>query len=263
MNMFIEKYGPWAIITGATSGTGLYFAKMLAEKGMHLILVSRGERRLLETANVIRDQYHVQVKTIMADLSNQSSIAEIEKFTEALDIGLLINNAGYCITGEFSKQNWQDQSKLLETILRTPMALTHLFANKMIKRGGGGIILVSSSVAYTAMPLWSVYSAGKAALLNFGESVSQELKKHHVDVLTVSPGAMNTKFQEESGIRSPGLMNPEKVAKITLRSLGKKTSILPGFFNKVMFQGIGRFLPNNIRLSLFEKMMNKFQTAER
>jgi short-subunit dehydrogenase len=133
----------------------------------------------------------------------------------------------------------------------------------MIKRGGGGIILVSSSVAYTPTPLWSIYSAGKAALLTFGESISQELKRHHVDVLTVCPGALNTKFQEESGIRSPGLMNPEKVAAITLRSLGRKTTILPGMLNKIMFQWLGRVMPRGIRLALFEKMMYKIQVSGR
>jgi uncharacterized protein len=109
MNDFSKKYGPWAMVTGATSGTGLHFAQMLAEKGMHLILVSRGERALKETETLIRDKYHVQVKTIAADLSNPNSISKIEKVTESIDVGLLINNAGYSITGEFSEQNWEDK----------------------------------------------------------------------------------------------------------------------------------------------------------
>ena len=255
----IKKYGSWAVITGATSGTGYQFAHLLAEKGVHLVLVARDERTLLQTKEMIRNQYHVQVKTIATDLSSPDSISEIEKVTRPLEVGLLINNAGYSITGEFHCEDWENQSKLLETILKTPMALTHFFVNEMIKRGRGGVILVSSAVAYTSMPLWSVYSAGKAALLNFGESISQELKKYNVDVLTVCPGAMNTKFQGRSGISTPGLMEPEKVAILTLNSLGVKTTLLPGMTNSIIFQGLGRFLPKCIRLPLFESLMKKFQ----
>ncbi|WP_397538228.1 SDR family NAD(P)-dependent oxidoreductase [Rummeliibacillus pycnus] len=178
--------------------------------------------------------------------------------TRPLEIELLINNAGYSITGEFYCEDWENQSKLLETILKTPIALTYFFVNEMVKRGQGGVILVSSAVAYTSVPLWSVYS-GKAALLNFGESISQDLKKYNVDVLTVCPGAMNTKFQERSGISTPGLMEPEKVAMLALNSLGIKTTLLPGMTNSIIFQGLGRFLPKSIRLPLFESLMKKFQ----
>lgn len=259
MDDFTNKYGPWAIITGATSGTGYQFAHLLANKGMHLVLVARDKKALLETKKKITNQYHVQVKTITTDLSTPESISKIEKFTQQLEVGLLINNAGYSITGEFHREEWENHSKLLETILKTPMVLTHLFVNEMIKRGRGGIVLVSSSVAYTSVPLWSVYSAGKAALLNFGESLSQELKKYNVDVLTVCPGAMNTKFQERSGISTSGLMEPEKVAILTLRSLGHKATLLPGMSNKILFQGLVRILPKSIRLPLFESYMRKFQ----
>lgn len=257
MNDFTKKYGSWAVITGATSGTGYQFALLLAKKGMHLVLVARDERNLLRTKQMLMNQYSVQVKTITTDLSSPDSISEIEKVTRPLEVGLLINNAGYSVTGEFHCLDWGDQSKLLETILKTPMALTHIFVNEMVKRKRGGVIFVSSAVAYTSVPLWSVYSAGKAALLNFGESISQELKKYNIDVLTVCPGAMNTKFQERSGIRTSGLMGPEKVAIMTLRSLGKKTTLLPGLSNRIIFQGFARLLPKNIRLQFFESFMKK------
>lgn len=139
------------------------------------------------------------------------------------------------------------------------MALTHMFVHQMVKRGRGGIILISSSAAYTSMPLWSVYSAGKAALFSFGESISQELKKYNVDILTVCPGAMKTKFQERAGVSSPGLMEPKKVVALSLSYLGTRTTLLPGMTNKIIFQGLGRFLPKYIRLPLFESLMKKFQ----
>lgn len=259
MDDFVKKYGPWAVITGATSGTGYLFADKLAEKGVNVVLVARDEEALQETRKMIEDRYHVQVKTFSTDLSSSASISDIEKITQHLEIGLLINNAGYSITGEFHRENWKDQSNLLETILKTPMALTHLFVNEMVKRGRGGVIFVSSSVAYTPTPLWSVYSAGKAALLSFGEAISQELKKYNVDVLTVCPGPMRTKFQEKAGISSPGLMNPEKVVSLSLRKLGAKTSLLPGLTNKIMFQVLGRILPKSIRLPFFEKIMIKIK----
>lgn len=260
MNDFIEKYGPWAVVTGATSGLGYQFAHQLAQKGVHLVLVARGEEDLLQTKKIIGDRYNVQVKTVATDLSDPNCIFDIEKMIQPIEVGLLINNAGYSITGEFHCENWENQSKLLETILKTPMALTHMFVKEMVKRGRGGVILVSSSVAFTSTPFWSVYSAGKAGLLHFGESISQELKKFQVDVLTVCPGGMRTKFQERSGIQSSiGLMEPEKVVELSLRSLGTKTTLLPGISNKIIFQGLGRCLPNFIRLPLFGSLMKKFQ----
>lgn len=90
------------------------------------------------------------------------------------------------------------------------MALTHMFVQQMVKRGRGGIILVSSSAAYTSMPLWSVYSAGKAALLSFGESISQELKKYNVDLLTVCPGSIKQNFKNVQELVHPGLCNQKK-----------------------------------------------------
>lgn len=259
MDDFITKYGPWAVITGGTSGTGYQFALKLADQGFHLVLIARNEQALEETKEVIESRYRVQVKTVATDLSTPHSIFEIQKITSSIEVGLVINNAGYSITGEFHHEDWEDQSKLLETIVKTPMALTHLFVNDMITRGRGGVILVSSSVAYTSMPLWSVYSAGKAALLHFGESISQELKKYNIDVLTVCPGAMKTNFQERSGIRSPIMMEADKVAGLSLSSLGKKTTLLPGMTNRVIFQGLGRILPGRIRLPLFESLMKKSQ----
>ncbi|MBB4825045.1 short-subunit dehydrogenase [Sporosarcina luteola] len=259
MGNFITKYGPWAVITGGTSGTGYQFALKLATQGFHLVLIARDEQALEETKERIESRYHVQVKTIATDLLTPDSISVIKKITQFIEVGLVINNAGYSITGEFHRGDWEDQSELLETIVKAPIALTHLFVNEMITHGRGGIIFVSSAVAYTSMPLWSVYSAGKAALLHFGESISQEVKKYNIDVLTVCPGAMKTKFQERSGIQSPILMEPEKVARLSLSYLGKKTTFLPGMTNRIIFQGLGRVLPNRIRLPLFESLMKKSQ----
>lgn len=263
MDDFLNKYGPWAVITGATSGTGYQFAQELAKKGFHLILVARGEEALNQTKKIIQDRYHVQVKIVATDLSTENAISEIEKVTQSLEVGLLINNAGYCITGEFHRDNWENQSRLLHTILETPMVLTHMFVQEMVKRGRGGIIFVSSSAAYTPMPLWSVYSAGKAALLSFGESISQELKKYNIDILTVCPGGMKTNFQNRAGVRSPGLMGPEKVVEMSLRSLGVKISLLPGIANKMIFQVMGKLLPNFIRLQLIESFIKKAQSNVR
>ncbi|QTD39506.1 SDR family oxidoreductase [Sporosarcina sp. Te-1] len=232
MDDFVTKYGPWAVITGGASGTGYQFALKLAAQGFHLVLIARNEQALEETKEMIESRYHVQVKTIATDLSTPHSISEIKKITQSIDVGLVINNAGYSITGEFHREDWEDQS---------------------------GVIFVSSSVAYTSMPLWSVYSAGKAALLHFGESISQEIKKYNIVVLTVCPGAMKTKFQERSGIRSPILMEAEKVAGLSLFYLGKKTTLLPGMTNRVIFQGLGRVLPGRIRLPIFESLMKKSQ----
>jgi short-subunit dehydrogenase len=144
-------------------GLGTEFAEQLAQMGINLVLVGR----LRVLAQSLEQAYGVQVRIITADLSDTRSFTEIQQQTNDLDIGLLVNNAGYSKTGELLLSNIEDESKMFRVNCEAPLKLAMEFGKKMVIKGTGGIIFVSSSVAFAPTPYWTHYSASKAYTLFF------------------------------------------------------------------------------------------------
>ena len=234
MKGFKIKYGQWALVTGASSGIGAEFAQKLAELGLNLVLVARRRECLEECAATLKQVFSIQVRCLTVDLSKEDFIDEVLSETHDIEIGLLVNNAGFANTGEFLENDLKRELEMLYVNCRAPMLLNHEFGKLMRKRQRGGIILVSSIAAFSAMPLWSNYAATKAHSLLLGEGIASEFKHYGVDVLTVCPGATRTEFQSVAGVEVPMAMTPEKVVSYALRSLGKKTVIVPGRHNRIM-----------------------------
>src|SRR6056297_1689100 len=244
MKSFIEKYGPWALVTGASSGIGEQFALQLAERGLHVVMAARRKERLDTLASQIREQHGVDTRTISVDLSHENFMASLLPEIEGLDVGLLVNNAGFATTGPFIDNDLEKEISQVHLNVRTVAVLSHIFGNKLAARGGGGIINMSSLTSFLPMPGWANYSASKVYVLNFTMSLWHELKPLGVDVLALCPGATRTEFQDVAGTKSTG-MSPHKVARLALNTLGKKpkvvaglpnkiTSFLPRFFSKTM-----------------------------
>ena len=231
MKNFKEKYGPWAIVTGASAGIGLEFANQLAELGLNLVLVARRKDRLQEISGRLTAEHKVKVVAVQADLEKENFLKEIQKSASKLEIGLLINNAGYALTGEFLSHTIETELGLLNLNCRAPLVLAHSYAGKMVKRGKGGMIFVSSIAAFLPMPLWTNYSASKAYDLHIANGLYYELKDKGVDVLTLCPGHTRTEFSEIAGIKNEG-MDPKKVVSLALKKLGKRPHVVPGIENK-------------------------------
>jgi short-subunit dehydrogenase len=231
MNFFKEKYGNWALITGASSGIGEEFAKQLAALKLDLILVARRKEKLIALSRQLIVQHNIEVEIIEIDLSSPNFFKEIEQQTEHLDIGLLINNAGFAITGDFLDDKVEHQIQLLDINCKAPLILSHYFGNKMVIKGKGAIINIASASAFLPMPYWANYAASKAYLLHFTEGLWYELKKKGVDVLAVCPGGTKTEFAQTANIQSHG-MSVEKVVSESLKNPGKKPTIVTGFSNK-------------------------------
>lgn len=233
MDDFKEKYGPWALITGASAGIGLEFANKLAARGLNLILVARRKERLDAIAGNLKGSFNISVKTIQVDLEKANFINSIIDASEGLEIGLLVNNAGYALTGEFLKHTLDEEQGLLHLNCRAPLMLTHLFGRKMVDMGRGGIIFVSSIAAFLPMPLWTHYSASKAYNLYLACGLYYELKERGVDVLALCPGHTKTEFAEVAGIKTKG-MDVKPVVNLALKSLGKKPHAVPGLGNRII-----------------------------
>ena len=231
---FKEQYGPWALVTGASSGIGAEFAVQLARAGLNLILVARRKPRIDHLAQQLEEKNKIRVRTVRADLSQRGFLSDIISASRSIEVGLLVNNAGFGLAGNFLDHEIEKEAALLDVNCRAPLILTHAFGRKMAERKRGGIIFVSSVSAYIATPLEATYAASKAYELFLAESLRYELKKEGVDVLALCPGVTSTEFHELAGVRAVASMPVAPVVAAALKKLGKKSSVITGWHNRAL-----------------------------
>lgn len=221
---FKDRYGPWALITGASEGTGSAFALRLADAGVASILVARRDGPLADTAEQVRAK-GVECLTISADLSAPDAAARIVAAVGERDVGLVIANAGADTNGaSFLDQEIAEWDRLVQINIGTTFHLVHHFGRHLRTRGRGGVILVGSGACYGGLNGIAVYSAAKGFLLNFGEGLWAELRGHGVDVLNLILGRTDTpahrRLMERNGQPIPADMaSPQAVAEIGLARL--------------------------------------------
>ena len=234
-----SRYGGWAVVTGASSGIGESFAEQLAHEGMNLVLVARSEDRLEKTAIQLRTQYAVQVRVLPLDLTEPTSAETLDLETLDLDVGLLISNAAVEQRGAFLRHSTDELRRVIDLNVMTPTELGQRFGSRFVRRGKGGIVFVSGSIAYQAVPYLANYAATKAHQVLLAEALYYELRRHGVDVLGLSPGLTRTPMvgRLERSIRFGRIgmrqLRPEYVARVGLRQLGRRPSVVVGLQYKV------------------------------
>ncbi len=225
--------GNTALITGASSGLGLYLAKIFAREGYNLVLVARNEQKLNELKAEIEGNYGKAVYVFPADLSKADSAQKIFDFTEqnGIAVDVLVNNAGFGDFGAFAESNLNKQTDMIAVNITALTRLCHLFMNPMIKRGNGKILNMASIAAFQAGPLMSVYYATKAFVLSLTEALSVELKGTGVTVTAVCPGPTKTGFEDSARLENSGLFKhlknatAEEVAEFSYKALMKNKLI--------------------------------------
>lgn len=261
----LQHYGPWAIVTGASSGIGEQFSRQLAEAGFNLIIVARNKEKLNSLQVQLQNSHGVEVEPIAVDLSGEHSVQAILNACVNRDVGLLINNAGYGYKGGFDEQPIDDISAMIQANALTPLVLTHSLLGKLRKRTASGIIFTGSIEGEMAFPYSASYAASKAFIHSLGGGLWEEERKNGIDVLVLSPGATDTNAPISQGISRDqliGLMSPQKVALEALKALGKKPVLIPGIHNKI-FVALLRLLPRAIALRLAGAGMAKAIAASR
>ncbi len=257
----VEKYGPWAVVTGASSGIGKEFAIQLAAAGLNVVLIARREERLLALADELSGKYRILTHTVAIDLTRADAVDVIDSSCGEYDIGLLVNNAGAAHPGAFLKQSTEKRLSVIDLNVKAPVALTYRFANKMVQRKKGGIIFVSSIAAHTGSPYLASYSATKSYLLSFGTALNIELKKHNVDVTTILPGPTSTEMMDMEGVdhtKMPDMfMEPSVVAKVAIKALGNKSFVTPGIMNRIMSFMMSRIFSKGFAQNMFGGMLAK------
>jgi len=254
MASLLTKYGQWALVTGASSGIGKEFALELAKQGFDLVVVARRKDLLDELSQELKNNYKTKTRVVNLDLTADGAVQDLYDQLSDLDIGLVIPAAGIDGMGQFLDKDYAALNDLIKINVNVPTQLAHIFGNKMAERKRSGIILVSSLFAYQGIPNFATYAATKSYILTLGEALTVEMRKSGIDVLTLSPGLTDTPFAhglELNTARLPMIaQNPATVARVGLRNLGRKMSVVSGFINKV-YAWENRLLPRSWPVKLF------------
>lgn len=223
--MQLSELGPWAVVTGASSGIGRGFAERLAAAGVNVVLVARSTARLRAVGEALSAAHGVEHLVVTADLSRPDGAATVAAATAHLDVGLLVSNAGAGRPGRFLDQDVTDLHPRHVLNATTHLELAHAFGHRLVRRGGGGIVLVSALGALHGLPNMAHESASKAYVLNLGEALHRELAPGGVRVTVMLPGNVDTPIIDAYGVDRDRLpIRPLPVAKAvdgTVRALLK------------------------------------------
>ncbi len=256
-----SRFGPWALVAGASTGLGAEYAHQLAAKGLNLVLVARHEIRLQTLAEELRFRYSNQVREIVCDLSLPDAASQIADQTRDLEIGLLIYNAAVAPVAPFFKLSLEQHLRAVDTNVRTPLEMVYLFGQAMRARHRGGIILMSSLSAMQGSALLSNYAATKAYNLVFAEGLWDELRQDGIAVLACLPASIDTPNYLASlpkGKKSPTqTLSPEQVAAETLHGLGKQSVIIPGWTNRIASFILRHLVPRQFAVQLMGRVLRR------
>ncbi len=211
-----------ALITGATSGIGLAFARTLATRGHDIVLVARNQERLDLVAAELRG-HRVQVEVIAADLADRSQLAVVEDRLRAQPVEILVNNAGFGVLQSFSAGDLDAEQQMLDVLVTAVMRLTHAALPGMIARGSGAVLNISSVAGWIT---GGTYSAAKAWVTVFSESLATELAGTGVHVTAVCPGFTHTEFHQRASMEIDGIpewmwLDTQEVVDRALRDVRK------------------------------------------
>jgi len=229
-----SQYGPWAIVTGASSGIGHAFATELATAGLNVVLVARNESALANLELILRKAHSVQTRVIVADLAESAGVISVIEGTKDLEIGLLVASAGFGSSGPFLAADIAEHQNMLSVNCDALMTLTHAIGARLNAQRRGGVILLSSLLAWQGVPNSAVYAASKGFVQSLAEGLSLEWKSNGVDVLSCAPGPVLTAFEKRANMTIKAGATAEQVAKASLRALGKRSVVIPGVLSKVL-----------------------------
>ena len=253
-----QRFGPWALVTGASSGIGKEFARQIAASGINVVLVARREGLLKEAGVEVSKRYGVEHRIVVLDLSREGFIEQLAQATNDLDIGLVVSNAGTGNPGAFLKH---DRQLLLETVRLGAMAhldIAHHFGARLTERRRGGIVLAGAMGAESGVPLMANDGAAKAYVHSLGEALHFEFKPRGVCVTVLAAGFTDTAVIDKFGLDPKTMpmkpMSVEQCVSEALDGLRKNRSrVVPGRLNRIMNALVPASLARKLEADLLGK----------
>ena len=251
----------WALVTGATSGIGESFTRLLASHNYNVVLVARDLPRLEERAAALEAKFAISTHVIQADLATDDGCLRIEKYIQDNQIDVLINNAGFGTNKAFTMSTLDIEQQLLDVLVRTPMRLMHVALPPMKQRNNGIIINVSSVAGYIA---GGTYSASKSYLTVLSESLNTELSATNVKISALCPGFTRTEFHQRGKMSMKGLpnflwLNADRLVEQSWRhALKGKAVSVPGWQYKLLV-----FVVHTVPRSIVRKIGMNIRVKQR
>ena len=256
-----ERYGEWALVTGASAGIGAEFARALAREGLSCVLTARREDRLRSLSAELEQQHHVTTRIVAADLTDPAGADHVADAVKDLDIAVFINNAGFGYAGRFDKQDTNRLREMVQVNCVAPVVLASRIVPAMRGRGRGAMIISGSIAGRQPLPRHALYAATKAFDLVLGEALWAELRGTGVDVLVLEPGPTESEFREVAGeTRGIGVPAADVVAD-AFDALGRQPSVINGWFNWLR-ANFTRLAPRSVVTLMAEQVVLK-QTPEK
>jgi short-subunit dehydrogenase len=258
-NADLNRYGPVALVTGASSGIGRSFAALLAARGFDLVLVARRKELLDSLGSSVAQAHGTKVTVLPIDLARADAAQRILDATAALDIGLVVSNAGFGFKGAYDSAVTSMLSEMLMVNCHATMSLARGFVPRLRQRGRGGLLLTSSVEGLIGCPYSTVYAASKAFVNSLGEGLWGELTPEGIDVLTLCPGATDTEAPRKQGIdpaTMSNVMSPDEVARLALDNLQNGPVYIPSAHYKASFEHL-LSMPRPQALTLMARSMKR------
>jgi short-subunit dehydrogenase len=263
---FLSRYGPFALVAGASEGIGAAFARRLAATGLNLVLVARRAEPLDALATDLRAEHDVEVRTLPCDLADRAAVETALLACRSLGVGLLVYNAAASTVGRFLDVPLGDHLLSVQTNALGPVLLAHAFGSAMAERGRGGIVLMSSLTAFQGTPLVATYGATKAFNLALAEALWDELGERGIDVIACCAGATLTPGYERVTPRlnsvgfAPRPQDPDEVAREALDGLGRRPVIVTGHGNRIASFVMRRLMSRRRAvLTIGREMRNRYE----
>jgi uncharacterized protein len=258
MRVNADQFGPWAVVTGASSGIGRAFAQQLAAAGINVVLVARRLAVLQDLGAALSRGYGVDYRAVGVDLSDLGMLTPIAEATNDIDVGLLVSNAGAALPGPFLDSSLQAQRAMLRLNTAAHLGLSHHFGERLARRGRGGIVLVSALGAVHGVPYMANTAATKAYVASLGAGLHVELAKHGVHVTVLHPGPTRTPTMAELGLDPDRMpippMAPDDCAREALRALARnRARCIPGRINRMS----AALVPASWTRSMMARMLSR------
>jgi short-subunit dehydrogenase len=254
-----KRFGPWALITGASSGIGREFARQIAASHINVVILARRESVLATLGAELSRDYRVEHRVVVADLSVEGFIAKLAEVTRDLDIGLVISNAGSANPGRFTNKEFEELAMTLRLSALAHAELALHFGRRLIERGSGGMLFVGAMGADTGAPFMAHDGGAKAYVQSLGLALHEEWKPRGVYVTVLPPGPTETPVLAKFGLDTKTMpMKPLKVGQVATEGLNALSAnrplVIPGRMNRIMRAVLPASLTRSMLARMFEKM---------